>query len=120
MGVIQLTDLSGKLLTVICTEVSLPAFDLIKIENKLLDGSLHVQTIGDPLKTIKATVVTTEELAETIDQMQSVQEDCYFVKDDKQFRGQIREAIVWKKLGRYKGKSTLFSGELEFVINETN
>lgn len=113
---VSLESLAGERLTLLFSEVSLPRLDVLKVENRLLDGSLHVQTIGDPLKLIKASVVTTEELALKIDQMQSSQAECFFVKHSERYRGLIRSPVDWKKVGRYIGSDTKFSGELEFVI----
>ncbi len=117
---VSLENLAGERLTLLFSEVSLPRLDVLKVENRLLDGSLHIQTMGYPLTTIKATAVTTEELARNIDQKQSIQEEFFFVKHGERFKGLIREPITWAKIGRYTGKDTKFSGELEFVILETS
>lgn len=113
---IHLENLGSVKLTRLCREMSLPFYDVLKVENRLLDGSLHVQTIGDPLKIIKAEFVTTEEFATQIDYSQSINEEMIFVNGNKRYRGFVRNPINWVKTGRYNNQFTFFVGELEFVI----
>lgn len=113
---IFLENLDGIKLTRMCKEMSLPFYDVLKVENRLLDGSLHIQTLGDPMKIIKAEIVVYESFAELIDYSQNIYEELIFVKHDKRFRGFIRNPISWVKLGRYVNQNTLYTGNIEFVV----
>lgn len=113
---IRLTTLNNNALTLLCSDVSLPIHDTLQVENKLLDGSLHIQTIGEPLKTILIEVLATETNAEKIDVIESIKEEVYFYKKTKIYRGIIRKPIKWTKRSMYTGNTTKYSGEVEFVI----
>lgn len=113
---IRLETLSGSRLTLICTNVSLPKHDVLQVENRLMDGSLHIQTIGQPLKIINLEVLATEINAEKIDEMQAIAEELYFLKPPKKYLGIIRKPMSWVKKGPYIGDDTKYLGEIEFVI----
>lgn len=113
---IRLTTLDNNTLTLLCSKVSLPILDTITIENKLLDGSLHVQTIGDPLRTILIEVLVTEKNAEKINIIESIKEGVFFYKGTKRYQGIVRKPIAWTPRSMYTGDTTKYSGEVEFVI----
>lgn len=115
---IRLETLSGTRLTLICTNVSLPIHDVLQIENRLMDGSLHIQTVGQPLKTINLEVLATQKNAEAIDEMQAIAEELYFIKPPKKYLGIVRKPISWVKKGPYIGDDTKYIGALEFAIFE--
>ncbi|HZK44365.1 MAG TPA: hypothetical protein VFC73_08820 [Syntrophomonadaceae bacterium] len=108
----------GHTLTIMCTNISLPIYETNQIENKLLDGSLHIQTIGEPLKIFKVEVLSTKENAEKINEMQNIGEEIYLVAETRKYRGLIRKPIIWTMKGMYQGKTTKYIGEVELVILE--
>ena len=114
----RLETLSGDTLTIMCTDISLPLYESIKVENKLLDGSLHIQTIGNPLKKFQVEVVCTKYNAEKISEMTNTVEEIYFFRELKRYRGIIRNQINWAKIETYKGDTTKYQGEIEFIIFE--
>ena len=115
---IRLTTLDNNTLTLLCSDVSLPIRDTLQVENRLLDGSLHIQTIGEPLKTILIEVLVTEINAEKINIIENIKEEVYFFKGTKRYLGIIRKPITWAKRSMYTGDTTKYSGEIEFVILE--
>ena len=115
---IRLTTLDNYTLTLLCSNVSLPIHDILQVENRLLDGSLHIQTIGEPLKTISIEVLVTEINAINIDRIENIKEEIYFFKGTKRYQGIIRNPITWTKRSMYTGDTTKYSGEIEFVILE--
>lgn len=114
----RLETLNGETLTIMCTDISLPLYESIKVENKLLDGSLHIQTIGNPLKKFQIEVVCTKYNAEKINEMVNTVEEIYFFRESKRYRGIIRNQINWTKIEMYKGNVTKYKGEIEFVVFE--
>jgi len=119
--VIQLETLSGYILTLGCKNVTLPQFDILKAENRLLDGSLHIQTVGNPLKTINFEILITRNNAERLDHARAIGEELYFINENKKYRGIIRNVVDdWTQFGkRYRELSLRkYTGSIEFVVLE--
>ena len=116
----RLEDLNRKPLTIGCRDVTLPQHDTLKIENRLLDGSLHVQTFGNSLKTITFDGLVSKANAEYINNAQSIVEELYFVSYDKTYRGIIREPVTWERWGaRYRDATKRkFLGTMQFTVLE--
>lgn len=114
----RLETLSGDTLTIMCTNISLPLYEGITVENVLLDGSLHIQNIGESLKKFQLEVVCTMENAERIDLMQTIVEELNLFRELKRYRGIIRNPISWSKIEMYQGNTTKYQGEIEFIIFE--
>ena len=68
---IIIESLEGELLSKICKEVSPIKYESIVKKNKLLNGSYHIQTIGEPLKYIEFIVIANQVQVEKIDLMET-------------------------------------------------
>lgn len=111
----------GEILTLLVVESSLPVRELMQVENKLLDGSLHIQTIGEPTKIIQIEIFVDRAKAERIDEICYKTEEVYFFDDTKKYRGIIKKPVPpvqWKKQGISRGNDTKYTGVVEFVILE--
>lgn len=113
---IALTTVDNTPLTIMCIDVSLPLIDMIEIENRFLDGSLQIQTVGKPLKTIMLEVLVNEINAVKINEIECSKETVLFIRDKKEYKCIIRHPIKWEKREMYIGQNTKYSGEIELVI----
>jgi len=66
---IRLERTNGEVLSRILREVSPIRYESIKKVNKLLDGTYHVQIIGQPLMSIEANIISSHNQAEELNQL---------------------------------------------------
>jgi hypothetical protein len=75
----------------------IPGYDTLKVVNRLLDGSFHVQTIGTGGRVVNISLVADETSKDTIDIAES---NCAPVKvtaGTKYYTGVIKEAPKWDR-----------------------
>lgn len=117
---IRIEDLKGEILSKICKEVSPPKYEGIQKKNKLLDGSYHIQIIGEPLKYIEFTVIANQYQIETIDLIETVGELIKLIEHDRIYIGLIDGRIDWTRITQgYKDRSRrLYEGKIKIYIKE--
>lgn len=71
---------------------ALPHLDSIRITNRLLDGTYHVQTIGNAVKMIDVICYVNEYSKEIIDSIAVTGGPIKIVKDDRYYKGVIMES----------------------------
>ena len=74
--------------------------DIIKVKNRLLDGTFHVQTIGDRLDTIKVACYTDEANKARLDDMYITNEPIKLVKENKFYVGLMDNKAEWTEFTR--------------------
>lgn len=85
----------------------IPSLKGNQVKNRLLDGSLHIQTIGEAIKIITFDIVSNDENMNRINAIEFEGEDVRVLYDDKYYIGKIdnlddwREALFGKKEERY-------------------
>ena len=76
----------------------IPDYEIQEVENRLLDGSFHVQTIGQPARTCAIELMVTSGAAkETIDTCKSIKTPVKVTGDGKYYIGTIRGVPQWTK-----------------------
>jgi hypothetical protein len=70
-----------------------------RVENKLMDGTPHVQTIGTPMEVLTLTVSAEDTVAETIDGYAAAASLVKVYWIDRWASGYIREVPTWKQDG---------------------
>lgn len=76
----------------------IPKKDTVKVENRLLDGSFHVQVIGVGADLVSVTIqAATEEARARVDTMEATGEIGRIVVGSATWRGVIRETLNWEK-----------------------
>lgn len=102
----------GSLLTNRVASV-IPGYDSIKITNRLLDGSFHIQTIGVGARICKASFFASESAKDTIDIYESTGTPVKVTGSGKYYTGIIKNAPEWERLapGLYKTSITLLVSE---------
>lgn len=117
---IKLETTDGVLLSKILKEVSPTIYSSNKQINRLLDGTYHVQIIGESLKSKEATIISSynqsERLNEIIDKGTPVV--LFFL--DKKFVVYINDAIDWKRINFAHGNkdNSYFEGKVLMTIKE--
>ena len=117
---IRIEDLKGEILSKICKEVSPPKYEGIQKKNKLLDGSYHIQIIGEPLKYIEFTVIANQYQIEKIDLIETTGEALKLIEHERTYIGLIDGRIDWTRITQgYKDRSRrLYEGKIKIYINE--
>jgi hypothetical protein len=117
---IIIESLEGELLSKICKEVSPIKYESIVKKNKLLNGSYHIQTIGEPLKYIEFIVIANQVQVEKIDLMETVGEQIKLIENERTFIGLIDSQIDWRRLtvGYADRKRRLYEANIKIIISE--
>lgn len=91
-----------------------PKKDTIKVENRLLDGTFHVQTIGTSadLLDVKLQAVS-EPVRARIDIAEATAEEVRIVFGNTYWEGIIRAPLSWEKV------AGVFSTSFEFLVLRT-
>lgn len=76
----------------------IPRKETIKIENRLLDGSFHIQTIGTSADVLQVTLQVASEAGRArIDLMEATGEELRIIVGTEEWYGLIRNALQWEK-----------------------
>jgi len=76
----------------------IPDYEALEVENRLLDGSFHVQTIGQPARTCAVDLIVTSVTAKnSIDTYKSIKTPVKVTGDGKYYIGTIRGVPQWTK-----------------------
>lgn len=91
-----------------------PKKDTIKVENRLLDGTFHVQTIGTSadLLDVKLQAVS-EPVRARIDIAEATAEELRIVFGNMYWDGIIRTSLIWEKV------AGVFNTSFEFLVLRT-
>lgn len=98
-------------------------YDTIQVKNKLIDGTYHIQTIGNPLKFLTFEILATHNQVELINLAESRGEDLKLIIDDKYCIGKLdneNSRAEWNRLTLiYRNKTEVnFLAGVRFVISE--
>lgn len=95
-------------------------YESIQVKNKLLDGSYHIQTIGDPASYIEFVILSNHNQVATISQAQAIGEALKLIVDDKYYIGLLDDRPQWKRITmRYKDADNIYyTSPIRININE--
>lgn len=116
---IQLFNLQDKELSKAIRSLSPILYEPIKIENQLLDGTIHTQTIGTPRKYIKFEVLSNHEQVDIINSLNANGGELKLIVDNKYYVG-LSEVGDWQRFSmRHKKKTdTFYTSEIRININK--
>lgn len=117
---VRLESIQGEPLTRIIREVTPMKYQSNKQVNRLLDGTYHVQIIGEPIKTIDAVAIASFKQAERLNSMIDQGTLLALVHSNKKYLGYINEAIDWKKInyGNRDPDKSFCEGKFSMIIKE--
>lgn len=117
---VRLENIQGEPLARIIREVSPMKYQSNKQMNRLLDGTFHVQIIGEPIKTIDAMAVASFTQAEQLNAMVDQGTLLALVHNNKKYLGYINEEIDWKKLNYGNGDpdKCFCEGKFSMIVKE--
>lgn len=111
----------GETLSRVIREVSPIRYETIKKRNRLLDGSVHVQAIGNPIKYIDFIIIAALEQVERINFLEDKDYPFDIVYGDITYTGYLDKTPSWKRLNYgggisyksfYKTNATLLIKEI--------
>lgn len=116
----RLETTRGEVLSKILKEVSPIIYTSNKQVNKLLDGTYHVQIIGSPSKGMKATIISSYNQADKLNELIDQGTPLVFLFLDKKYLVYIDEPIAWKRINFAHGDldKSNFEGKLSIHIKE--
>ncbi len=114
---VRLESIEGENLSRVLREVSPMKYQSNKQVNKLLDGTYHVQIIGEPMKTIDAVVIASFIQAERLNFQIDQGSPLVLFLYNKKYLIYINEAIDWKKLNYGNGDPSKSFCEGKFSMN---
>lgn len=84
-------------------------YETNQVKNKLLDGSFHIQTIGEPLKYITFEILSNHNQVDLLNQTEYKGEDLRLIIDNKFYKGMIDEVLEWERMTkRYKNDTNVY------------
>jgi len=89
--------------------------EVTHIKNKLLDGTYHVQTIGDSIDVIDVTVYVNQLNKTKIDYLYKTATPVKLVKEDKWYKGIISDLGSWEVFV----KRQLYEGSFKLYVSES-
>lgn len=95
-------------------------YDVIKVKNKLIDGSYHVQVVGSPVKYYTFEILANQIQVDVINLAVSKGELLKLIIDEKYYIGMIDGIDEWTGLVyRQQDKAnTIYSAKLRLNISE--
>jgi len=117
---IRLETISGDVLSKILKDVSPVKYESNKMVNRLLDGTYHVQIIGQPSMSLEGTILSSHIQAEKLNQLIDQGAPLVFTFLDKKYLVYIHEKISWQRISFAHGNrdKSYFEGKLAMLIKE--
>jgi hypothetical protein len=117
---IRLETSSGIVLSKILKDVSPITYSSNKQVNRLLDGSFHVQILGNPLRRMEGTIISSFNQAEMLNSLVDQGTPLLLTFLNKKYMVYIDESISWERINFAHGDmdKSLFQGKLKIVIKE--
>lgn len=117
---IFLEDLNNTKLSYGIRDLSPLQYDSIQVKNKLLDGSYHIQNIGEPMRYFTFEVLANHIQVDLINLIESRGEPLRLVIDDKFYMGLLDEVPDWTRLvlRRNDPLNTFYSAKLRLNVSE--
>ena len=113
----SLYNASGVLITRLVSEV-LPSVDAIKIQNRLLDGSYHIQSIGGDILKIDIVCHVTESGKSVLDQCYSTDEPLKLVFYNSYYIGLIIDELKWEKSFKGDPIRRRYTARFTLIVSE--
>lgn len=115
---ITIQRFDGQSLCLGLRNVSPVTYGGITIKNKLLDGSMHIQTIGDPIKYKTFMALANGSHVTMLNLMEARGEPLKLIEDDKYYVGLIDAPIKWDRVSSWYGDKTKerHKGDIKIAI----
>ena len=117
---IRLETSTGEVLSRILKELSPIEYSSNRQVNRLLDGSYHVQIVGNSLKSMEGTIVSTFNQAEKLNNLIDQGTPLVLIFLDKKYLVYIEDKIAWKRINFADGNKdkSLFEGNVRMILKE--
>jgi hypothetical protein len=112
-----LYDVDNNLITDLVNLV-LPHFDAIKIKNRLLNGTYHIQTIGTPVKLMDIECTVSEDGKEAIDNIEALSSPIKLTKEGRYYLGLISDTPQCDPILKANRATRQYSCKFTLSVNE--
>lgn len=113
----RLLDASDNVITTTVL-LALPQLEAIKIENRLLDGSYHYQTIGEPGTIVEVEVIVGETGRSTVDDAEAEAAPLTVERDTTYYTGILRSPVSWRLVRPGAEADRLYRGTFVMAVTE--
>lgn len=96
----------------------IPRSDGISVENRLLGGEIHVQTIGEAVRFVDMEVIVSAAVRIQMDSLAITKDPVRVEMDGAYYLGPIRRAVEWQTFRQGPYSSRLYMGELTLIVQE--
>ena len=117
---ILLQNLDNEKLSYGIRSLSPMMYDVIKVKNKLIDGSYHVQIIGSPVKYYTFEILANQIQVDVINLAVSKGQLLKLIIEEKYYIGMIEESEEWTllALNRNDKTKTIYSAKLQLNVSQ--
>lgn len=113
----RLEDLFENILSIAIYDL-IPSLSGHQVKNKLLDGTMHIQTIGNPIKYIKFRCVSDHYSMEQINLMEYQGQPVKIFFDDMYYIGMIDKLSEWQEQLFGEKDTRLYTANIVVAISE--
>ncbi len=113
----RLLDASDNVITTMIP-LALPRLEGIKVENQLLDGSYHFQTIGEPGTIVEVEVIVGETGRSTVDESEAEAAPLTVERDTTYYTGILRSPVSWRVVRPGAVGDRLYRGTFVMAVTE--
>lgn len=95
-------------------------FDGIKVKNRLLDGTYHIQTIGDSMRYIEFEILSNHDQVNLINIAEDRGESLKLIIDGEFFIGLLNKELDWQRITmRYReSKNRFYTAKIRLNLHE--
>lgn len=117
---ILLENLQGDRLSRGIKDLSPIQYDTIQIKNKLLDGSYHIQTIGEPMKYITFEILSNHNQVDLLNIAEYKGEELKLIIDNRYYIGILDNRLEWSRISvRYKNSTNVYyTSNIKFNVSK--
>lgn len=113
----RIEDMDGNIISEAIYDL-IPSLKGHQIKNRLLDGRVHIQTIGDATKYLRFRCVSKYNQIEIINNIEFIGERIRVIYDDQYYIGIINELEEWEEAMFGEKYNRLYTSNIRLVVLE--
>lgn len=111
----RMEDLQENILSIAIYDL-FPSLEGNRVVNKLLDGTLHIQTIGEAMKYVSFRIVSDDANMNRINDIEFTGEPIKVFYDNKFYQGKIEDLSQWREELFGEIDTRLYAANIRLVV----